>query len=71
MQTFTITSNFTCSYNQYGIRPASVDYIIHNTLNNNGYEPPVLVTRRSNTNVVDTFQATVRSSHTLGLERIG
>jgi hypothetical protein len=57
-QQFTITSNFTCSITK-GIKPAFVDYYIHNTINNNGHEPPVLVTRRTNPATVDTFTATV------------
>jgi hypothetical protein len=59
-QQFTITSNFTCSITK-GIKPAFVDYYIHNTINNNGHEPPVLVTRRTNPATVDTFTAKVFS----------
>jgi hypothetical protein len=37
-----------------------VNYLIQNTINNNGYEPPVFVARRTNVSVVDVFQTTVR-----------
>jgi hypothetical protein len=57
-QTITITSNFTCSH-YFGLYLAEVDYLIENNANNNGYEVPIYVARRTNPGVVDIFNATV------------
>jgi hypothetical protein len=39
-----------------------VNYLIQNTINNNGYEPLVFVVRRTNVPVIEVFQTTVRAS---------
>jgi hypothetical protein len=60
-QSFTIKSNFTCSFNQYGIKPTYVDYYVHNAVNNNGHEPQVLISHHTDISQITTFQATVRN----------
>jgi hypothetical protein len=54
-----VTTNYTCS-NEYGIRPIATDYIIKNFYNNNGFEPDIYVTRRTNMSTIDTFTLNVR-----------
>ncbi|KAG1729653.1 uncharacterized protein EDB91DRAFT_1159136 [Suillus paluster] len=43
---FTVTANFTCAA-QLGVRPKYTDYYIEVPVNNNGYEPPILLARRT------------------------
>ncbi|KAJ8588462.1 hypothetical protein M405DRAFT_740304 [Rhizopogon salebrosus TDB-379] len=54
--TFTVNANFTCSA-QLGVRPQYTDYYIEVPVNNNGYEPPILLARRtlSTGSLVDQF----------------
>ncbi|KAG2131348.1 hypothetical protein DEU56DRAFT_814071 [Suillus clintonianus] len=44
--TFTVKANFTCAA-QFGIHPQYTDYYIEVPVNNNGYEPPILLARRT------------------------
>ncbi|KAG1729640.1 uncharacterized protein EDB91DRAFT_1159128 [Suillus paluster] len=43
---FTVTANFTCA-GQLGVHPQYTDYYIEVPVNNNGYEPPILLARRT------------------------
>jgi len=54
--TFTVNANFTCSA-QLGVQPQYTDYYIEVPVNNNGYEPPILIARRtlSTGSLVDQF----------------
>ncbi|KAG0695590.1 hypothetical protein DFH29DRAFT_1005303, partial [Suillus ampliporus] len=57
--TFNVTANFTCAA-QFGVYPQYIDYYIEVPVNNNGYEPPILLARRtlnasSPTPLVDEF----------------
>ncbi|KAG1840700.1 hypothetical protein DFJ58DRAFT_87505 [Suillus subalutaceus] len=44
--TFTVTANFSCAV-QFGVNPQYTDYYIEVPVNNNGYEPPILLARRT------------------------
>lgn len=58
----TITANFNCAINTFGIHPEYTDYYIEVPINNTGFEPPILLARRGALNgTSDTFNVTVRS----------
>ena len=44
-QIVSVKADFTCSFS-FGIRPAFTDYYIEVPVNNNGHEPPIVLTRR-------------------------
>ncbi|KAH7915660.1 hypothetical protein BJ138DRAFT_21628 [Hygrophoropsis aurantiaca] len=52
--TLTVTADFTCAIS-YGINPEYTDYYIEVPVNNNGYEPNILLTRRTPSTPTDTF----------------
>lgn len=58
-----MNANFTCSA-QLGVRPQYTDYYIEVPVNNNGYEPPILLARRtlSTGSLVDQFTTQVSFS---------
>ncbi|KAN0093185.1 hypothetical protein V8E55_003969 [Tylopilus felleus] len=41
----TISADFNCAINYFGIRPEYTDYYIEVPVNNNGHEPPILLSR--------------------------
>ncbi|KAG1876030.1 hypothetical protein C8R48DRAFT_591540 [Suillus tomentosus] len=45
-ETFTVTANFSCAA-QLGVNPEYIDYYIEVPVNNNGFEPPILLARRT------------------------
>ncbi|KAG2104706.1 uncharacterized protein F5147DRAFT_703631 [Suillus discolor] len=45
-ETFTVTANFSCAA-QFGVNPEYTDYYIEVPVNNNGFEPPILLARRT------------------------
>ncbi|KAH7925505.1 hypothetical protein BV22DRAFT_1064886 [Leucogyrophana mollusca] len=53
---FTVNADFTCAL-QYGINPEYTDYYIEVPVNNNGYEPPILIARRTPNLPTDSFTA--------------
>ena len=55
-----MNANFTCAA-QLGVHPQYTDYYIEVPVNNNGYEPPILLARRtlSNGSLLDTFTTQV------------
>ncbi|KAH7924388.1 hypothetical protein BV22DRAFT_1047516 [Leucogyrophana mollusca] len=58
-ENFTVTANFTCAI-QLGVNPEHTDYYIEVPTNNNGYEPPILIARRTlATPPIDSFNATL------------
>ena len=42
-----MNADFSCAINYFGIVPAYTDYYIEVPVNNNGYEPPILLARRT------------------------
>ncbi|KAJ7028597.1 ricin B lectin domain-containing protein [Mycena alexandri] len=62
-QPFTVTVNFTCAIEGFGIVPTYLDYYIEVLIGNNGHEPPIYIARRtynqSASPPVDTFTATL------------
>ncbi|KAH7924360.1 hypothetical protein BV22DRAFT_1090988 [Leucogyrophana mollusca] len=57
--TFTVTADFTCAI-QLGVNPEYTDYYIEVPVNNNSYEPPILIARRTlTTPPTDSFTATL------------
>ncbi|KIK97763.1 hypothetical protein PAXRUDRAFT_24494 [Paxillus rubicundulus Ve08.2h10] len=42
-----IDADFTCAINYFGIQPEYTDYYIEVPVNNNDYEPPILLARRT------------------------
>lgn len=55
-----MNANFTCS-NELGVHPQYTDYYIEVPVNNNGYEPPILLARRtlSTNSLLDQFTGQV------------
>ncbi|KAG1876032.1 hypothetical protein C8R48DRAFT_690475 [Suillus tomentosus] len=45
-ETFTVAANFSCAV-QFGINPEFTDYYIEVPVGNNGFEPPILLARRT------------------------
>ncbi|KAF8163836.1 hypothetical protein B0H34DRAFT_795484 [Crassisporium funariophilum] len=45
-QSITVTHNYTCSF-AFGIVPTFTDYLLEVTANGNGFQPPILVARRT------------------------
>ncbi|KAH7884313.1 hypothetical protein F5I97DRAFT_1888610 [Phlebopus sp. FC_14] len=45
--TLTINADFSCAVNYFGIIPQYTDYYLEVVTNNNGYEPPILLARRT------------------------
>ena len=45
-QSFTITATFNCTA-YFGINPVSIDYLIEVPVDNNGYEPDILLARHA------------------------
>ncbi|KAF9235975.1 hypothetical protein BU15DRAFT_64424 [Melanogaster broomeanus] len=43
----TITADFTCAISYFGINPEYTDYYFEVPVGNNGYEPPILLARRT------------------------
>ncbi|KAI0259504.1 hypothetical protein BC834DRAFT_833448 [Gloeopeniophorella convolvens] len=74
----TITADFTCAVNTFGIVPEHTDYYLEVPVNNNGHEPPIQLTRRvlAAGQLKDSFQVTIptyggyfaNASYTLILE---
>ena len=68
LQAYTITTDFTCSF-QKGVHPVYTDYyVIVPAEENNGFEPPVLLARRepnvTASSPVDTFTGNVSTNLT-------
>ncbi|KAG1826571.1 hypothetical protein EV424DRAFT_1486102 [Suillus variegatus] len=45
-ETFTVAANFSCAV-QFGVKPEFTDYYIEVPVGNNGFEPPILLARRT------------------------
>ncbi|KAG8213117.1 hypothetical protein J3R82DRAFT_11515 [Butyriboletus roseoflavus] len=61
----TVNSDFSCAINTFGHIPEYTDYYIEVPANNNGYEPPILLARRTLVpgSTSDSFTVQVPDAH--------